>query len=96
MPSIIKDIVDSFKGKYLSEEASDIIDAARIIAISENGPECAIRYIFEHIKENPGSKVILLEEMGRIAKEFDVNLEQFDNSAQNRKIKFSLEKMIRK
>ena len=50
MPSIIKDIVNSFKGKYLSEEASDIIDAARIIAISANGPECAIRYIFEHIK----------------------------------------------
>ncbi|MCL5423749.1 MAG: hypothetical protein M1385_01535 [Candidatus Marsarchaeota archaeon] len=96
MPSIIKDIIDSFKGKYLSQEVADIIDSARIVAISESGPECAIRYIFEHIKDNPGSKAILLEEMGRIAKDFDVNLEQFDNSAQNKKIKILLEKIIRK
>lgn len=96
MPSIIKDLVDSFKGRYRSEEAMDIIDAARLIAISEKGPECAIRYIFEHVKNNPGSKVILLEEMAKIANEFDVDLKQFDNSSQNRKIRSSLEKMIRK
>ena len=91
MPGITKKMLDSFKGRYMSERVKDIIDTARIIALTDEGPVCAIHYIFECIEQNKASKAILEDEVNSIISDFDVDTSQF-----NINIKRKIQKLIRK